>query len=82
MDLTALIEAEARVSRLPWNDGDGYSWGGAVILTIGDLAVQLGKNDEPIAREIARRWNAERARQAMDMIATGITNPKYRGDLS
>lgn len=52
----------ARVARLPWRDGDGYSWGGEVILIIGETALQLGssKEDFQLAMELASAWNARR----------------------
>lgn len=51
----------ANVARLPWQDGDGYSYGGNTILIIGDIAVDLGTGSHAadLAAEIARRWNAE-----------------------
>lgn len=53
----------ASVSRLPWRSGDGYGWGGEVVLTIGLQSLLFGNDraDEALAREIARRWNAGRA---------------------
>lgn len=53
-------ELTATVSRLPYHDGDGYSWGGEAILTIGDKSVFIGAGKEAfeLAKEIALRWNA------------------------
>lgn len=50
---------EARVSRLPWRDGDGYSYGGDVILTVGLRAIALSnsKDDEDFAKRLADAWN-------------------------
>jgi hypothetical protein len=50
----------AQYSSLPWKSGDGYSFGGGAILTIGDRSFDLGEGDvaHVIAREIVRRWNA------------------------
>lgn len=61
--MAKLTEAEARVATLPTHDGDGYSYGGGVLLIIGDCAIPLGARGdaEELAREIARRWNAQRA---------------------
>lgn len=55
----------ARVSRLPFRHGDGYSWGGEVILTIGDRAIMFGcdRPEMEFARELALAWNARRAAQ-------------------
>ncbi len=51
----------AVVSYLPYHDGDGYSWGGGTILTIGKRSIALSPKDGKLADEIARRWNASRA---------------------
>ncbi|PWJ80574.1 hypothetical protein C7441_112116 [Pseudaminobacter salicylatoxidans] len=61
--MTKLTESEAIVSRLPWFYGDGYSYGGQIILTIGGRSVSFGNSgeDELIAIELACRWNAGRA---------------------
>lgn len=55
----------ARVSRLPYRNGDGYSWGGEVILTIGERSIMLGpdRQEMDFARELALAWNARRTRQ-------------------
>ena len=55
-------EMEAFASRLPWQDGDGYSFGGAAIVTINDRSILVGNGDGSfeLACEIARRWNAMR----------------------
>ena len=57
-----MSDETAHVSFLPCHDGDGYSFGGGVILTIGDRSLYIGsgrtKDDENLAKEIARRWNA------------------------
>lgn len=52
---------KAYASQLPWRDGDGYSWGGEAVLTIGNKAIMIGAGKEAVAlaQEIARRWNAE-----------------------
>lgn len=54
-----VVEMRAHVSRLPWRDGDGYSYGGDVILTIGRRSFACGasKDDEAFAKEVAERWN-------------------------
>lgn len=43
------------VARLPWNNGDGYRWGGDVIVCFGERAINLGgdQDSEPLARLIA-----------------------------
>lgn len=53
---------EARVSRLPWHDADGYSYGGGVVLTIGNRAILLGssRDDEVFAKKMAASWNFNR----------------------
>jgi hypothetical protein len=50
---------EAVVSWLPFHSGDGYGWGGGVILTIGSHAIPIGEGPmaNELAKEIARRWN-------------------------
>lgn len=59
----ALSEAQATLSRLPFRDGDGYSYGGDVVVTIGDRSILLGPGGEAeeLGAEIVRRWNARRA---------------------
>lgn len=49
----------AHVSQLPWRDGDGYSWGGEAILSIGNLAIMIGSGKDALAlaNEMANRWN-------------------------
>lgn len=58
-----LTEGVATVSQLPFHDGDGYSWGGDIILTIGERALHFGSGKETreFAEEVARRWNSGRA---------------------
>ncbi len=60
--MSEFFKEEARVSQLPWRNGDGYSWGGEVILSIGGTALLVGSGnpDLRLAMEIARRWNAAR----------------------
>jgi hypothetical protein len=52
----------AKVSELPSHSGDGYCFGGGVILTIGERSFFIGENynrrDFALAQEIARRWNS------------------------
>ena len=57
-----ISEQEARASTLPYQSGDGYSYGGAAVVTIGDRAIMVGEGDGAfqIACEIARRWNLHR----------------------
>lgn len=54
------MSAKATASQLPWRDGDGYSWGGEAVLTIGDRSIMIGAGKEAfaLAQEIANRWNA------------------------
>lgn len=58
--MSARETAKAHASQLPWQDGDGYSWGGEAVLTIGDRSIMIGagKDSVALAQEIARRWNA------------------------
>ncbi len=42
---------QATVSFLPSHSGDGYGWGGDMILTIGDQSVNLG-HSERLGRQI------------------------------
>lgn len=62
-----VLEAEAAVSFLPWQNGDGYSFGGGTILTIGTHSYFMGtdRESEVIAKEIANRWNAARQLEAL-----------------
>lgn len=55
-------ELEARASWLPYHTGDGYSYGGGAIVSIGDRAIMVGEGDGSyeLACEIARRWNLHR----------------------
>lgn len=50
----------AVVSHMPGFSGDGYSYGGGAVLTIGGLSIPLGEGSRAIdiARELANRWNA------------------------
>ena len=52
-------KSRAYVSRLEIGSGDGYGYGGGVILTIGRFSVQLGEHPDAygLALEIQRRWN-------------------------
>lgn len=52
--------APASASQLPWHSGDGYSFGGAALVTIGDRSIMIGEGDGSfqLAKELARRWNA------------------------
>lgn len=54
------LEPQATVSRLPWRNGDGYSYGGEVILTVGERAFLVGasREDEAFARDMASAWNS------------------------
>ncbi len=61
-DLIAKLgAAKARASQLPYRDGDGYSWGGEAILTIGTRSILIGAGKEALAlaQEIERRWNVD-----------------------
>lgn len=60
MTYDELVEKVAIVSRLPYSNGDGYNYGGEVILTIGDQSFLIGAGTHtlPLAAEMARRWNA------------------------
>lgn len=54
-----LIENRAQASQLPYRDGEGYSWGGEAVLTIGARSIMIGAGKEALAlaHEIERRWN-------------------------
>lgn len=58
----------AIVSYLPGHSGDGYGWGGGVILVIGHQSLFVGEGGESskLAEEIARRWNAEHSKDPAD----------------
>lgn len=60
-----MADSIARVAQLPYRNGDGYSWYGEVILTIGERAIMLGAGREEMefARELALAWNARRTGQ-------------------
>lgn len=51
----------ATVSRLPYHNGDGYSWGGDVLVTFGERSIFIGTNQDDMrfARELADAWNAK-----------------------
>jgi len=53
------ITEPARVSFTPVRSGDGYSFGGAAIVTIGPFALELGEHPQAqhLAKKIADRWN-------------------------
>lgn len=53
------MSGRATASQLPWRDGDGYSYGGEAILTIGNRSIMVGAGKEALAlaQEIAARWN-------------------------
>lgn len=49
----------AVVGTKPFHNGDGYSWGGGTVLTIGDLAFEFGGGEGAlIAYRLAELWNA------------------------
>ena len=60
--------SDARVFQSPIYSGDGYSYGGAVILAIGRFGIQFGEHPDvrPLADEIARLWNEAHARRAAE----------------
>lgn len=61
--MAEITEVQATVAFLPWNEGDGYNWGGGALLVIGETAIPLGCGQpaKELAQEIARRWNVQRA---------------------
>jgi hypothetical protein len=61
--MARLTEAVATVSQMPFHDGDGYSWGGDAVLTIGERSFHFGsgKGARDLAEEVARRWNSASA---------------------
>ena len=48
----------ATVSKCPVHDADGYSYGGDVILTFRDTAINFGCRNDGLPQEVANRWNA------------------------
>lgn len=52
-------EEKAIVSHTPCFSGDGYGYGGSVVLTIGGASLLLGEGERAneLAWEIANRWN-------------------------
>lgn len=64
-----LTEAEAIYSELPGFSGDGYSYGGGAVVTIGNKSLVLGVGDEAyqLAHELVRRWNEGRAALAQSV---------------
>ncbi len=59
----ALEDHEAIVSCLPTYDGDGYGYGGGVVVSIGPYAIPFGCQNHELADEIVARWNAQRGRR-------------------
>jgi hypothetical protein len=53
-------KAKATYSRMPTYSGDGYGYGGAFIVTIGDVSINFGEDhvSGKLAEEVVRRWNA------------------------
>lgn len=41
------------VSRLPFFDGDGYSWGGEIIVTFGAQSIKLGARQIELATHLS-----------------------------
>ncbi len=54
--------AKATFSRMPIYSGDGYDYGGAFIVTIGDVSINFGEGhvSGKLAEEVVRLWNATR----------------------
>ena len=52
---------KASASQLPYSSGDGYSYGGGAVLTIGGHAFMIGEGgcSFELAPEIARPWSAD-----------------------
>lgn len=52
--------SKAIVSALPGHSGDGYSYGGSVILTIDTRSLMIGESREDyhFAMQLADAWNA------------------------
>lgn len=50
----------AEILMLPGYSGDGYGYGGGIVLSIRGKAIPLGEGSEAkdLAEEIARRWNS------------------------
>lgn len=51
--------ARAALHQLPYHDGDGYSFGGDWILTVGERAIHLGAGNESkaVGARIVNLWN-------------------------
>jgi hypothetical protein len=60
MTKDAWIREPARIHQTPIHSGDGYSFGGASLVTIGPFAIPLGEHPQAhnLGKEIADRWNA------------------------
>ena len=52
---------EGRVTQLPIFHGDGYGFGGALIVSIGNRAIQLGPEDGKLADLLASTPSMQRA---------------------
>lgn len=65
----------AIAAQMPWRDGDGYSWGGEAVLTIGERAVLFGSGREAfeLAKEVALRWNEARASERLTPRSQGLS---------
>lgn len=65
MEEEEIKNAWAIVSSLPSFSGDGYEYGGGVVLTIGDRTIQFGEGwiAQQLAREVADRWNYVKGRK-------------------
>lgn len=62
MTLNEILSSTANVSEMPRFNGDGYSYGGESIVTIGGRSFPVGI-DKDLADEIAHRWNEHNAKR-------------------
>lgn len=70
-----LKQSQAALSWLPFNSGDGYSYGGGAILVIGDKAIPLGEGYQSgkLGEELARRWNGEGPKLSIPILSPSAT---------
>lgn len=54
------ISEKAEIRFMPQHSGDGYGYGGGVVLCIGRFAIPFGEHPDAfsLATEIKRRWDA------------------------
>ena len=59
MQFKEVSEHQATLSFMPCHTGDGYDFGGAVIVTVGNRSLNFGEGSEArlLAEEFVKRWN-------------------------